>query len=177
VTDQELFDGIARKDNRAFSVLYQQQRGKILAMVQRNNGTPDDALDVFQEGVIVLWTNITQGKFQLTDKARLSTYLYALCRNQWISRLRKKKELYSLDDEETREVADEVEALEAAHERIDFLHQKLQELSEACRLLLRLFYYRKASMQEIADELDLTEATAKNNKYRCMQRLRALCQT
>ena len=94
MTEQEIFDGIARKDNRTFLYLYKKYQGSILNMVQKNNGNEEDALDIFQEGLIALWTNISKGKFKVQDKAKISTYLYALCRNIWISRLRKKQYTY-----------------------------------------------------------------------------------
>jgi len=173
VTDQELFEGIARKDDRAFSYLYQQQQERILRLVRQHNGTAEDARDVFQEGLIALWSNIAAGKFELREGARLSTYLYALCRNRWISRLRQRKPVASLDDNPQLEPAAEVEELGAHYERVATLQQHFRQLGEQCRRLLALFYYQKTSLREIAAELDITEASAKNQKYRCMQRLKA----
>lgn len=176
MTDQELFEGLANRDNQAFLYLYQSFQGKILHMIQNNNGTEADARDVFQEGVIALWTNIAQGKFVVQDKARLSTYLYALCKNIWISRLRKKKPVHSLEQTQLQ-LAEEVHDLEEEYEKVKQLEQQFAQLGEACKRILSLFYYQKASMREIAETLGLTEKTAKNNKYRCMQNLRSLYQT
>jgi len=174
VTDHEIFEGIARKDNKTFLFLYQKYQSSILRMVQKNNGNAEDALDIFQEGVIALWTNIQKDKFQLQDKARISTYLYALCRNIWISRLRKKKTTHSIDDNPHLEIAAEVDEMEEQHSRINELEQQFRKLGDACQQILKLFYYQKASMQEIAVAMEITENTAKNNKYRCMQRLKAI---
>ncbi len=174
MTDQEIFEGIARKDNKTFLFLYQKYQASILRMVQKNNGNAEDALDIFQEGVIALWTNIQKGKFQLQDKARISTYLYALCRNIWISRLRKKKMTHSIDENPNLEIADEVNEMEEQHDRISELEQHFRKLGDACRQMLKLFYYQKASMKEIAVAMEVTEKTAKNNKYRCMQQLKSI---
>jgi DNA-directed RNA polymerase specialized sigma24 family protein len=38
--------------------------------------------------------------------------------------------------------------------------------------VLTLYYFMKQSMSKIAAVFSWTEATAKNNKYRCLQRLR-----
>lgn len=176
VTEQEIYEGIARKDNRVFLYLYENFQGKILGMVQKNSGNEADALDIFQEGLVALWTNIHEGKFVLQENARITTYLYALCRNLWISRLRKRKITQPIESDERIEIPEETGALEAEHERIQELGRKLSKLGEACQKLLRLFYFEKQSMNEIADLLDLSPKTAKNNKYRCMQRLRALYQ-
>lgn len=178
LTDQDIYDGIARKDNRVFLHLYQEYHPRILRLVQRNNGNDADAADLFQEGLVALWTNISRGKFELRDNARIATYFYALCRNLWISKLRKQQNLHSLDDDEQYlEIAAEVDDLEAHHGRIRRLEASLARLGENCRKLLAMFYYQKAPLREIAASLDITEKTAKNNKYRCMQRLRARHQT
>lgn len=178
MTDQEIFEGIARKDNQTFLYLYKEYQGKILNMVQRNNGNAEDALDIFQEGVIALWTNIQNGKFQLKESARISTYLYALCRNIWISRLRKNKGVHAVDLDSAPQlgVEAEIHELEESYDEVRELEEQFRKLSEGCRKILKLFYYQKASMKEIASTLEITERTAKNNKYRCMQNLRAAYQ-
>ncbi len=172
MTDQEIYEGIARKDNKTFLYLYNKYQDQILRMVQKNSGNADEALDIFQEGLIALWTNIQKGKFQVKDKARISTYLYALCRNIWISRLRKKKVIHSIDENPQLDVADEVDSMEEQHDRIQELERQFGKLGESCKKLLTLFYYQKASLKEIAQEMDITEKTAKNTKYRCMKSLR-----
>lgn len=174
MTDQEIFTGIARQDNRTFQFLYQEYQGKILGMVQKNNGNAEDALDVFQEGIIGLWTNIEKGKFQLQDSAKISTYLFALCRNIWISKLRKRKVLFSIDERTQGEIAEEVDEMEEQYDRIKTLEDRFRQLGDSCQQLLKLFYYQKVALKVIAQTLSITEKTAKNNKYRCMQKLRAL---
>lgn len=174
VTDQELFDGIARKDNRAFQYLYQHHRQQIFHMVQQNSGNADDALDIFQEGLVALWTNIQTNRFELKDSARISTYLHTLCRNIWISRLRKKRPTHDVDTQVHLATEDDSGAALEQYEQTAALRQLLGQLKESCRNLLTLFYYQRLSLAVIAERLEITEKTAKNNKYRCMQRLRSL---
>ena len=47
-------------------------------------------------------------------------------------------------------------------------------LGDSCKVLLMKFYFEKKSMNTIAEELDLDAASARNKKYRCMQKLRAI---
>ena len=145
-----------------------------MAMVRKNNGTQDDALDIFQEGVIVLWANIREGKFEIRENAKIGSYLYALCKNIWISKIRKRKHTQPIDNNPQMELIDDAEEMQEAYEQIQKLENLLGKLGESCRKLLNLFYYQKASLKEIANQMDITEKTAKNNKYRCMQNLRAI---
>lgn len=177
MTDQEIVEGISRKDNGTFLYLYREYQGQILRMVQKNNGNAEDARDIFQEGLLALWANISSGKFQMQASVRVSTYLYTLCRNIWISKLRKRKVTHSIDQNPGLEVAAEVSDLEAQYEQIKTLEKQFGKLGDACRKILTLAYFKKASMKEIAAQMDITEKTAKNNKYRCMQRLRTFYKT
>ena len=174
MTDQEIFEGILRKDNKTFLFLYQKFQEKILRMVQKNNGNDEDARDIFQEGLIALWANISQGKFQVQQQAKISTYLYALCRNLWISKLRKRKIQYSIQDDLHEEIAAEVVEMETQFDPVGELEGQFRKLDAGCQKLLTLFYYQKSSMKEIGEVMGITEKTAKNNKYRCILKLRSI---
>jgi len=58
---------------------------------------------------------------------------------------------------------------------LELISQCFNRLGDPCRSLLDLFYYKKKSMEEIAVELNYKNAeTAKNQKYKCMERLRKM---
>ena len=42
-----------------------------------NNGNEDDAKDIFQESIIVLYEKVKAGKFELSSK--LKTFIYSVC--------------------------------------------------------------------------------------------------
>jgi DNA-directed RNA polymerase specialized sigma24 family protein len=65
LTDNELYIGIAEKKNEAFLFLYNHHINSIIKMVKQNSGTEDDALDIFQEGMVAIWVNIKNGKYNL----------------------------------------------------------------------------------------------------------------
>lgn len=176
VTNQEIFEGIARKDNKTFLYLYKEYQSQILRMVEKNSGNADDALDIFQEGMVALWTNISQGKYTLREGAKVSSYFFAMCRNIWISRLRKQKNIQPLTETDELTDAKEIQEMQTQHELISDLEKHFRQLGESCRKLLSLFYYQKESLKVIAQQMGITEKTAKNNKYRCMQNLRSLYQ-
>ena len=52
--------------------------------------------------------------------------------------------------------------------------QAFKNLGDSCKELLSKFYFEKMSLNVIADLFDLDAASARNKKYRCMQKLRAL---
>lgn len=112
-------------------------------------------------------------KFQPLHESALTGYFYTIARNKWLQQLRKTKNkltvsLLELDlsVDESNEGSEELELFRKAVQNCYKL------LDKRCRELLSLFYFRKKNLREIADQNSWTEASAKNNKYRCLQKLR-----
>jgi len=147
-----------------------------MALVRKNNGNSDDARDLFQEGVLALYVNIRQGRYQVQEGTRLSTYFCTLCRNLWISRLRKQQPVRSLEEGQEFSDLPYPETAEEQEHRITVLRAHFRQLGPSCQQLLNRFYYQRQSLREIAGELGLELASAKNKKYRCMEKLRSMYQ-
>ena len=170
--DEALYDGMKKKDPKVYQWIYNQMFSSIETMVKKNSGTSDDARDLFQEGLVSLWRNIRLDKYKLKSGVKLSTYFYQLCKNKWISELRRKK----IDTTEWNEGLEQEEISLDVHdeERITKIERALEQLGGSCQELLQRFYYRKESLKVISIQLGYTEKTAKNNKYRCMQKLKTI---
>lgn len=54
----------------------------------------------------------------------------------------------------------------------DWVVKEFQNLGDSCKEVLKRYYYLKQSMEEIATYFNWTTATARNNKYRCIQALK-----
>jgi len=142
----------------------------IKKLVLKNSGTGQDAEDLYQEALLILVTKVRAGNFVLTSS--LNTYLYSVCRFLWNDRL-KKKNKSSVVDIDTVQVAAEQEAEVFIRSEGDtkLAEKAFQLLGEKCRQLLLLFYLQKLSMKEIAVTLRFgSEKTAKNQKYRCLDK-------
>ena len=50
--------------------------------------------------------------------------------------------------------------------------EAFKNLGQPCKQLLTTFYFDKKSLRDIAVELSLDEASVRNKKYRCMEKLR-----
>lgn len=173
--DEQLLAQLRKGDNGAFEVLYRSYFRMILHFVLNNSGSEDDANDLFQDGVVVLFEKVQDDRFELT--AALKTYLYSVCRNLWLKKLtRHKKKFTRLQDfEDFLEVEDTLDEKQQQEKQLTHLEDCLQKLGDPCRTLLTQFYYLKRSMQEIAEDLGYTNAAnAKNQKYKCLQRLKKM---
>jgi len=176
-TDEEFMAAIRQGDDRALTQLYRMHLPMVLHYVQQNSGTDDEAKDVYQEGVMVFYEKVRDGSLELS--CQIKTYLYAVCRRLWLKRLAEKARFGGrLDDHEpfleTGAEADLVEA-EARDRRFATMGEALERLGEPCRSLLEGFYLLDKSMQQLTTEFGYTNAdNAKNQKYKCLVRLKKL---
>lgn len=143
-------------------------------LILRNSGNQQDAEDIFQESLIILIRKVREGNFVL--KGNLTTYLYGVCRLLWSAHLRNKgKEIQR--DKYPWFPEPEIDA-NPADRPIHLAVAALQQLGEKCRQLLLLFYLKKMPLREIAQRLQFSsEKTAKNQKYRCLEKAKLNLQT
>ncbi len=173
-----ILSAIKANDEAVIRQLYADNYPAIAQFVSKNNGSSDDAQDIYQEAFLTLWRNIQLNKFQAGESSSISAYLYQVARNKWIDQLRarKTKPMVALVDERMAEIPEDGVSQDT-HQYLDAVKNGFSSLGSKCRDLLNRFYYRKQSLREIASELNWTEPTAKNNKYRCLQELRTLVKT
>jgi RNA polymerase sigma factor (sigma-70 family) len=176
--DSKLLDAIRNGDEEALVELFHQNRRPVTSLVTRNQGSEDDAEDVLQEAMVVLWERVRSGSFEY--QAKLSTFIYATAKNIWFRRLaRHRRELHA--SEEALDVAtDDATPLEELeeNERVLAVQKAMERMENPCRDLLLLFYWEERSMEEIAMKLGFANAdTVKSKKYQCKKSLEHLVRT
>ncbi len=170
---QEQVRAIENNDEITLKIFYQNNYPKVEKYVLENGGTTDEAKDIYQEAFIAVWRAIQLKKFQPQTETSLDGYLYQVARNKWLDQLRsaKRKSIIPLTDGiNNREEVPDVSEWEQL--QINSIKANLLLLGEVCKDVLARFYYHKQSMRTIAAHLNWTEATARTNKYRCLERLR-----
>jgi RNA polymerase sigma factor (sigma-70 family) len=174
--DQKYIDALINNDVTLLEELYQKFSGKIKWMVLQNNGSSTDAADIFQEALLSIFHKAKTQNFTLT--CPLDAFLYIICRNKWLKELNKRKtggvtnqdpEEYNIG-ENSFQLAEECQLKQ---ERRVLLNEKLSELGESCRQLLRLSWSGK-SMDEVAKILNVTYGYARKKKSECMSKLMQL---
>ncbi|MDB5195786.1 MAG: polymerase subunit sigma-70, partial [Flaviaesturariibacter sp.] len=146
----------------------------VQALVVNNSGTVDDAKDIFQEALIVLYEKVKSGSFELN--CQIKTYVYSVSRRLWLKRLMHQSR-FSIGepDEETIGVEEDLETHEKRDLEFTMMEKAMAGLGEPCKSLLEAFYLQKRGMQEIAASFGYTNAdNAKNQKYKCLMRLKKL---
>ncbi|MFM6976443.1 MAG: RNA polymerase sigma factor [Sphingobacteriaceae bacterium] len=174
-SDKEIILGIQNGTKNILDRLYVSYFPMILQMVVSNNGNEDDAKDIFQESVIVLYNKVKAGDFELNSK--LKTYLYAVCRRLWLKKLthqsRFTNSLHVFEDIEATD--SDLEKHEEQNRQFQQMQVALNQLGEPCKTIIEEFYLQEKSMQDICEQFGYTNAdNAKTQKYKCLQRLKKL---
>lgn len=175
IYDQEkkLLDAVAANDRAVIESIYRENFPPIQAFVLKNNGFTDDAKDIFQEAMIVLFEKAKLESFVLT--CQIKTYLYSVSRRLWLKKLQRDNRHYPGIEMllETVPVEDEIEVHEKNNADLTIMEKALSKIGEPCKSILEAFYIQKKSMPEIAEAFGYTNAdNAKTQKYKCLGRLK-----
>lgn len=173
--EQDLLKGLAIGDKQTIERIYRDHFNLIQSLIINNNGSADDAKDIFQEAMIVLYEKVRSGHFELN--CQLKTYLYSVSKRLWLKKLSANNRfvLTGADPEPSFPVEEEVEAHEKRDAEFDMMEKAIASLGEPCKSLLEAYYLNKQNMQVIAAAFGYTNAdNAKNQKYKCLVRLKKI---
>lgn len=157
------------KTDKAFQDLYGYFPA-VKKLVLKNGGNSDDALDVYQEGLIILCKKVKDIDFKLTSS--LNTYLYGVCKYIWKNELkkRKNKQYVELLPGQNPSIEADVDSYNESEKVSKLAEQAVLQLGEQCREILKLFYFDLWSMKKIAEKFGFaSENVAKNQKYKCVE--------
>jgi RNA polymerase sigma factor (sigma-70 family) len=173
--EEALLKGLASSDKKAVETIYQQNYNMVQTLIINNNGSADDAKDIFQEAMIVLYEKVRSGTFELN--CQIKTYMYSVCRRLWLKRLQQLNRYSSPIEslEAIVPVEEEIEEHEQRNAEFEMMEKAISSLGEPCKSLLEAYYLQKQNMQVIAANFGYTNAdNAKNQKYKCLMRLKKI---
>lgn len=177
-TDTALLEGLALSERDAVAEIYRLYRPMLVKWIVSRNGKEEDADDVFQDVLMVLYDKAKSPEFCLTCK--LSTYLFAVSKRIWYKKLEQHNRMvykFTEEDEDNNIAAadDDVSVYLEKETQLEELNIALEKLGAPCNSLLKAFYIEDKSMQQIAEDFNYTNAeNAKTQKYKCMMRLKKI---
>ncbi len=158
--DEDIIQGLRKRDNQVIQYIYTENFGKVRQMIITNSGSEDDAEDVFQEALIILFKRLRdENNFELSSS--FSTYIYSINRLIWLKRLRdsRKMEVTELN----REMEDYLEFEEPPPVmdkdlRLAVYQRNLKLIPEDCQKILSLTA-QDISAKDIAEKLGFRSDT------------------
>ena len=171
-SDQIYLDGLANNDSAIIQSIYKKFVPKVVSFIRNNSGDEDQAQDVIQEVMILIFNQAKANKLQLT--CPFDAYFFLLCKRKWLNELKKvSNKGVTIDDdvtstkEPTEELLAQTEVFEEKQQLFDLMFQKL---GDKCQELLKLSFTLK-SMEEVAEKLQVTYGYARKKKSLCTGQL------
>jgi RNA polymerase sigma factor (sigma-70 family) len=172
-TDQQLIQLLISRERatveKGWEYVYANYFPTVRDMIHKNNGSLDDAVDVFQDALLILNRNLRDNTFR--GDASIKTYLFSVCRNLWLKEYREKQRRLTVDAEAILVSEHDINYLA----RVEVVSILMDELGEDCRKILIEYYFNNKSMTELKEMFSVNSIQAvKNKKWRCLNYLERL---
>src|SRR5574343_743400 len=173
MTQEELIPLLLKKDDRSFTLLYDNYSKSLYGIIFTLIKDREEAEDVLQEVFVKIWKNIDTYN---ESKGRLYTWMLNIARNTSIDKLRSKsfnnnqKNLSSdnfvhiLDD--NSKTINQIDAIG--------IKEFIKKLKPKCIRIIDLLFFKGYTQQEASDELEISLGTVKTQNRNCMNELRLL---
>lgn len=166
----EIIAGIRSRDNSVLQFVYKEYYPTVHHFITTNNGNADDAKDIFQECIIVIFRKLKdEDHFFLNSSFK--TFIYSIARHLWLKHLRTLKyEGQKVNDHHKYiELKEEPFKIENEELRMSLYQKYYRQLPEDCQKILSLTAH-DVSQKDIASQLGFSsENYIKKRKHYCKE--------
>jgi len=160
------------QDRKFFTSLYRNYFPEINKLITDDSGNTEDAKDIFQEALLIIYEKMKKDKLHLT--CSFGTYLFAVCKNLWFKELRRRKSVFIDDYEMYTDCIisdDDMEELYSDYRekfKQRLLYKHFKNLSKICQKIIK-YHSEGIKNAEIAQILNLkSEEIVRKKKYNCI---------
>jgi RNA polymerase sigma-70 factor (ECF subfamily) len=171
MTQEELIPMLLRKEERAFTQLYDMYSKSLFSVITNLVSDREEAEDVLQEVFVKIWKNIETYN---QSKGRLYTWMLNIARNTAIDKLRSKgfnNSQKNLSSDNFVHLLDDSNKLTNKIDSIG-LRDFVKKLKPKCIQLIDLLFFKGFTQQEASEELEIPLGTVKTQNRMCMNDLR-----
>ncbi|MGB3464490.1 MAG: sigma-70 family RNA polymerase sigma factor [Cyclobacteriaceae bacterium] len=177
MSDQWIVGSLSEGNDEPYRAFYLREREDFIQWCFKHAKLDEqESKDLYQESQMYLYENIVGGRLENLTSS-LKTYLYSIAKNQLRVRFKKMVVIQKHEENLTEHLVflKGLEGTDPANkEKISRLAESITAMAEPCRSLLVLFYYENLRFRQIAERLGYkNESVAKNQKKRCLERLRS----
>jgi RNA polymerase sigma factor (sigma-70 family) len=164
-SDHHIIESIRKREDVAFKYLQVKFQDSIRLMVMEMGGSPEDAKDVFSEGLIALIRLVDQEDFELTCK--LGTLVYALCKKTWKQQLEKQVAVRNYHVRKL-ETSPDWDFTEESDQQLyqEIFWESFRKLEKVCQEILG-GYLKEFSPKDIAAKLGYSYGYIRKRKSMC----------
>lgn len=175
MTQEELLPLILKKDNRAFTYVYDMYSKSLFAIISNLVKEREEAEDVLQEVFVKIWKNIDSYD---DSKGRFYTWILNIARNTSIDKLRSKgfnNNQKNLSSDNFVHLLDDSNKLTNKIDAIG-IQEFVKKLKPKCIQIIDLLFFKGYTQQEVSDELAIPLGTVKTQNRNCINDLRNFLQ-
>lgn len=166
-SDKSLVEGLRKGDDKTLNYLYQNYFGTVKSYIIKNSGTEDDAYDIFQDALMVVFKKFQHNGVELTSD--LKAYVFGIARKLWCNQLRTRKEIHTNEENDIIDDSELERLLEIPIEQI--VQRSFLKLPEDSQKVLSM-HLEGLSYEQIAKNMGYKSATyARRKKYLCKEEL------
>jgi RNA polymerase sigma factor (sigma-70 family) len=170
-SEKELIRGIINENNDVILYIYNNSFRPVRHMITNNSGSEEDARDIFQDSLIILYKKLKARSLKL--RCSVSTFIYSIARLLWLKELKTRgmasKSIDDYDGWEDEE--NNITRMYEENERLKFYRRIFEQLSEDCRKILKMVM-NSYTIAEITSIMGYSsEQHTKNRRYRCKKAL------
>ncbi|KUJ63156.1 RNA polymerase subunit sigma-24 [Flavobacteriaceae bacterium CRH] len=170
--DQKYIEGLAVNNSAIIQEIYKKFVPKVVFYIKNNSGDQDQAQDIVQEIMILLFNQAKANTLQLT--CPFDAYFFLLCKRKWLNELKKTSNKGVTINEDVGSINESglelVEQTEQFDEKQQLFDAMFLKLGDKCQELLKLSFSIK-SMEEVAEKLNVTYGYVRKKKSLCIGQL------
>lgn len=177
ISEEELVALLKNKDQRGFTILYNNYSSALYGVLNKVIQSNDDANDLLQDTFLKIWKNIDNYD---SSKGSIFTWMMNIARNLAIDKVRsadfrdsnynvsiEDKVLHQIDDE--YQTAQDIDGIG--------LQKIVDKLKPEHKQLIDLIYYKGYTQAEVSEEYGIPLGTVKTRIKTAVNTLRTLLQT
>lgn len=171
MTQEELLPMILKKDDKAFTLMYDMYSKSLFGVVYNLINNREEAEDVLHEVFVKIWENIASYN---ESKGRFFTWIINIARNTTIDKLRSKgfnNSQKNLSSDNFVQLLDDSNKLSHMIDSIG-IQEFVKKLKPKCIQIINLLFFKGYTQQEASDELEIPLGTVKTQNRNCINDLR-----
>ncbi|PIF47673.1 RNA polymerase sigma factor (sigma-70 family) [Chryseobacterium sp. 52] len=163
-----------RDSNTAFGILYEKYFGYAKKFVVNNSGNLEDAEDIFQDALLILYEKLYADNFNAY--ACLGSYVMGISKNLWLKKLRNKDFILEVTEDYYAKNQEEIDlAIENEVHYWDRLGVYMNSISSHCKNLIQDIFMKNKSIEEIQNKYQYSSKhNAQNQKHKCVEQIRKI---
>lgn len=178
-TTQEILKGISENNRIVVQFVYDRYFKDITKFIEKFGGSYDDATDIFQDGIIVIYEQMKNGDAKKIQNFR--AYFFSICKYKWFNMVRNGRygEFTNVEMEEIlpsfeyNVLSEKLNDILEKERRVKIYFNSFMKLNSMCQKMIR-FIAHGWSVEDIAAEMNLSVIYTYRKRQNCLNKLTEL---